>query len=107
VDKYDVNPTPIDEVLMTNISRKPIFYNDDNGNEVVVDPNLGPYIPEWQTSPVLKNNKINKDWRKQPDFAHKLQALMDTNRALFGRFEISTPGYINSTDEDTVRMVTL
>jgi hypothetical protein len=84
-----------------------MFYYDDKGNEVVVGQNLGPYVPEWQTSPILRKEKINKDWRKQPEFAHKVQTLIDTQVAVIGGFEISTPGYINSTDDDTVFMVTL
>jgi hypothetical protein len=107
VDKYDVYPNQIDKVLMTNMSRKPMFYYDGNGNEVIVEQNLGPYVPEWQTSPILKNEKINKDWRKQPQFAHKVQTLIDTQVAVIGGFEISTPGFINSTDEETVFIVTV
>lgn len=109
-DLFEHNPPSLDVVLMTNVTRKSIFYYaSDLENEMIVEDGPGPYLPSWQTSPVLMKSKINENL-----FRHKNGENMDTINmsitkqvAEFGHIHMKPYGYINDTNPSTAMYATL
>jgi hypothetical protein len=104
---FEHNPPPLDDVFMTNYTRKPISFHDKVSNKITEDNSHGPYLPTWQTSPVLKKQQINENLYRHPKHSHLVNRSIAEKKAVFGRFEYSVPGGINSTNETTALLATL
>jgi hypothetical protein len=104
---FEHNPPPLDEVLMNNYTRKPISFRINASSETIVDSGPGPYVPTWQTSPVLKKQQINDNLYRNPKHSHLVNRSIVEGKAVFGRFEYGVPGGINNTNSTTALLATL
>jgi hypothetical protein len=104
---FEYNPPPLEEVLMTNLTRKPITYLDNVKNESIVDMGPGPYLPTWQESPVLKKSHINDNLFRSEKYKYLLNRSLTDKKAVFGHFEYGPAGGINNTNTTTALLATL
>lgn len=104
---FEYNPPPLDDVLMTNYTRKVITYLNNVTNETVVDMGPGPYLPTWQTSPVLKKRGINNNLFHDPKHSYLVNRSITEKKAVFGRFDYGPAGGINATNTTTAFLATL
>jgi hypothetical protein len=85
----------------------PILNLVGDGAGYTVDSGPGPYIPVWQTSPVLKRNLVNvnlvRDLRLGPD----AQRCLDTGEVVIGGFDSAPAGGIDSVDAKTAHYASL
>jgi hypothetical protein len=102
IDQFD---TTVAEVTLTNYSKLPIFYHPTKGTQRP-SPLPGPYLPTWQTSPILKSQRMNLDLL-QDEYSSIIQGAIDTGTAVFGPYEVGSPGYLNSTNQTTAWIATL
>jgi hypothetical protein len=103
---FEFKPPTIDEVLMTNMTPIPIFTYDDEMNlDVVTSP--GPYLPKWQSNPVLKKDRVNQDLYRHPLHGINAQRCIESGYAVFGGFENSPPGSIRHDNTSTALLATL
>ena len=84
----------------------PLHYFDANGAPVL-DASLGPYLPTWQTSPVLLSNVVNEDVFVKPNVAPEALACIDSESVVLGRFITGPPGTSSSSDRNTAFFATL
>ena len=70
---------------------KPIFYLGAN-DTVIVDPGPGPYMPVWQTSPVLKRPFINQNLFHNHMFAKAARTCLETETVVIGGFDRAPAG---------------
>lgn len=103
----EYGPPPLDEVLMTNFTRMEIFsYNDDGEKNIAAGP--GPYLPKWQSSPLLKKDPVNDDILDDHS-QHKVfaQKCIETGHAVLGNFENAPAGSIQHPNRTTALLATL
>lgn len=106
----EFNPPPLDLVFMTNATSKPIFYyTSEMKDEKVIDESDGPFIPKWQTSPVLMKTEINENLFRafNGDDSNVIQKSIMKQLAEFGLIHLTPYGYINSTNPTTAMYATL
>jgi hypothetical protein len=111
---FEVDAAPLEDVLMINMTRKPIFYYADyfssvihsNTSELLDDDRTDSYLPTWQASPVLMKQRANENILRRPSGGSVQRCL--TQRSLaFGPLETTGSGYPNSTDSAVAFIATL
>lgn len=60
IDGFEINPPDTHETLLNEVTGNDIFYYDKDGWPVV-DEGPGPYLPSWETSPVLRKELVNEN----------------------------------------------
>jgi class 3 adenylate cyclase len=61
----------------------------------------GPYLPVWQTSPVLRQDLVNKNRYHEPIFAYWANLTLQTGSAVLGGMDVAPPGYSVHPNKDT------
>jgi hypothetical protein len=89
----------------TDLSAYPILDLGD-GAGYTLDSGPGPYIPVWQTSPVLKRNLVNFS-RERSLFGSDAQRCLDTGEVVIGGFDSAPVGGIDSEDSKTAHYASL
>jgi class 3 adenylate cyclase len=98
-----VNDAPGNE---TGLGAYPIFnIGDDAG--YTVDSGPGPYIPVWQTSPVLKRNLVNFNLVRDSLLGPDAQRCLDTGEVVIGGFDSAPVGGIDSEAVKTAHYASL
>ena len=77
-----------------------IFDLDKNGKPYV-DPGPGPFLPVWETSPVLKRNWVNRNLFQDPVLGPEARRSLETNEAIIGRFQMAQPGSLHDANYAT------
>ena len=72
----------------------PIFFPDERQN-YKIDPGTGPYLPVWQTSPVLKKNWANRNLFRSSAIASEAKRCLDSGEVIIGGFDMAPPGGID------------
>lgn len=98
---YEVDPTPIDELMMYNASSHPIQSFDVDQPKLVPDPGPGPYLPSWLCSPIITKKHINENLLKRQLVQEGVRLVLETNRVVFGGFQFAPPGNTSAPNEDT------
>lgn len=90
---------------MTNLSSKNISTYSNQTQALIVDEELGPYLPTWQASPVIKDEPINRNMYRVENNAAK--DCVTTAQVVFGGFMLAKPGSISSENRATAKLATL
>ena len=85
---------------LTNNKVDPMHYFDSNGN-AVRDTGAGPYLPTWQTSPVLKYDLVNEDLLLNQAESAEARVCYETEAAVLGGFILAPSGDASSSDQTT------
>ena len=96
----------IERSWLTNGTVDPLHYFNIFGNPVL-DQSQGPYLPTWQTSPLLQSNVVNEDVFFEPNVAPEAMACIDSEAAVLGRFITGPPGSNSNSDRTTAFLATL
>ena len=85
----------------------PIWSKRD-GEVATVDMSTGPYLPTWQTSPVLYNAALaNENLLNTPISAYAANASFSTGSVVIGDFQFSEEGYYDSENPTTAMFALL
>ena len=91
---------------LTNNTVDPMHYFDVHGDPVL-DLSAGPYLPTWQTSPVLHYNWVNEDLFLNPDESAEARVCIETDAAVLGGFLLAPPGSSSNSNPMTAFFATL
>ena len=81
--------------------RWPIWFHNLKGL-AVTDKGKGPYLPTWQTSPILYHGQeVNENILKNKFAYNASRVSFDTQSVVVGQFITAEPGDMNSEDRDT------
>ena len=84
----------------------PLHFFDSQGN-AVLDESAGPYLPTWQTSPVLKYDLVNEDILLNPSESAEARVCYETEAAVLGGFIIAPPGNFSNPNPNTAFFASL
>jgi hypothetical protein len=98
----DVNDTSaMLQQTIINYGAFPIFRPPGaNDQGLVPDPGPGPYLPVWQTSPVLKRNIFNVNIFESPQLGPDAKLSSETGKVVIGDWELQPAG---GTDHPNVK----
>jgi hypothetical protein len=99
-------PPELNEVLMTNYSRMPIFHYNE-AEEMVHEASPGLYVPKWQSNPVLRKDPVNQNILSHALHGSFVQRCLDTGHAVLGNFENAPAGSIRHPNKTTALLATL
>jgi hypothetical protein len=77
-----------------------IIYTTEDGT-VHDEDGPGPYLPGWQTSPVLRQGFVNRNMFRDPEFVKLANTCMETESLIIGGMTMAPPGYANDESVDT------
>jgi hypothetical protein len=108
VNMYEHETPPLDEVLMDGITKMPItYYPTGYSDEPVVDEGAGPYLPKWQSGPVLMKDRVNENHFMQQDVFNEVHRCAQNGVAVLGHMEYAPAGSIDHTNDKTSFYATL
>jgi len=67
----------------------------------------GPFLPRWQTSPILETSMINENLFEDKNIAHVARECIETHSAVLGGFVVSEPGSTSHPNPTTSFFATL
>ena len=105
---YETNQDLIQKSYITNQTVDPIKYFDPQGQAHVLLTD-GPYLPLWQTSPLLQRRFVNENILTRPTDSQALyaQATMDLQQAVLGGFTVAPYGDASHPHPTTAELATL
>lgn len=106
---FEHEPPPLDDVLMVNVTKKPITYHPtgEKQDESVIDNGLGPYLPKWQSGPVLMKLIINENNFREENVFTEVDQCVQNSVAVFGHMEYAPVGSIDHSNRKTAFFSTL
>ena len=106
---FETNQDLIQKSRITNETVDPIKYFDSEGQAHVLLTD-GPYLPLWQTSPLLQRRMVNENLltrHSNNDEASLPQASIDLQQAVLGGFTMAPYGDASHQDPMTAEFATL
>ena len=91
---------------LSNRKVDPLHYFDEAGYPVL-DGRTGPFLPIWQTSPVLRTSVVNEDIFARSKEATEAKECIECRSALLGGFIIAPPGPSSHRNATTAFFATL
>jgi hypothetical protein len=107
VNIFEQEPPSLDEVLMINITKKPITYHPNGEDTPVIDDGVGPYLPKWQSGPVLMKDTINENNFREENVFYEVDQCVQNSVAVFGHREYAPAGSIDHNNSKTAFFATL
>ncbi len=101
-----IHPTQIEKSWLTEEVVDPIHTFDSVGNPVLSQSD-GPFLPRWQTSPVLPTNIVNENLFENEVFSELTRDCIASKSAVLGGFHIEPPGSSSHPDRMTTFFATL
>ena len=90
VNGYE-NETWVKQSWITDHKVDPLHTFTTNG-EPLLDEGNGPYLPRWETSPLLETNFVNQDMFLAPGIGEYAKKCLETESVVIGGFEYAPPG---------------
>ena len=105
LDKFTPS-SRIEKSWLTNLTVDPIHTFDAAGVPRLSD-GEGPYLPRWQTSPVLPTNVVNENLFENPALSQLIEESIAETSVVLGGFHMAPPGSISHPDFTTSLFATL
>ena len=94
---------PLNEELVGSYN---LTYDTADG-QIAPEDGSGPFLPVWQTSPVLRQDLVNKNRYRDPEFAKWANIAMRTQQVVLGGMKTAPPGYSSDQDRQTQFFATI
>jgi class 3 adenylate cyclase len=105
IDHFGGSEIHTKETWLTNNTVDPLHTFDDTGKPSL-DLEPGPYLPRWQTSPVLKTSMVNEDLFLKEGYGSIAQ-VFEHESAVLGSFVTAPPGSPSDPNPTTAFFATL
>jgi hypothetical protein len=101
-----VDQDHVEESWITTSVVDPLHTFDDFGRPLF-SASDGPYLPRWQTSPVLQTSMVNENLLEEDTVSSILKDALQTESAVLGGFHSAPPGDTSHPDPTTAFFATL
>ncbi len=101
-----IHPSQMDKAWLTDGVVDPLHTFDAKGNPIRSQRN-GPFLPRWQTSPVLPTNIVNENLFENEVFTQLTKNCVASKSAILGGFHTAPTGSISHPDRITTFFATL
>ena len=101
-----VDQTSVERSWLTNAAVDPLHTFDEKGNPMV-SRSAGPFLPRWQTSPVLPMSLVNENLFEKQIVSEILNTSIVGQAAIVGGFHSAPAGSIEHSDPTTSFFATL
>jgi hypothetical protein len=102
---FETNEDLIAMSYITNTTVDPIKYFDDKG-QAHLSLNDGPYLPVWQTSPLLQRRLVNENVLSRSNESHLAISAIELQEAVIGGFVAAPFGESSDSDPVTSMLAT-
>jgi hypothetical protein len=96
----------VDRTWLTHHRVDPLHTFDENGSPILSRAE-GPFLPRWQSSPVLASSMINENMFEHPEAGPISKDCISSKAAVLGGFSEAPPGGVSHPHHDTSVFATL
>ncbi len=100
------DPTKVAQSWLTEGTVDPLHTYDSRGNPIVSQSD-GPFLPRWQTSPVLQTSMVNENIFEKKEVSQLMRDCIANKAAFLGGFHSGPPGSISHPNSTTSFFATL
>ncbi len=101
-----IDQEQVDRAWLTRSKVDPLHTFDEYGTPRLSS-SKGPFLPRWQSSPVLRTNQINENIFEDPEVSQTAMDCVESKSAVFGGFVWSHRGPTTDPNTTTAHFATL
>eukprot|EP00934_Nitzschia_sp_Nitz4_P004266 Nitzschia sp. Nitz4//scaffold216_size36101//31917//35797//NITZ4_007786-RA/size36101-snap-gene-0.13-mRNA-1//1//CDS//3329542209//4256//frame0 len=100
------DPAQVDKTWLTLDKVDPI-HSYSSAGKPQLSQTSGPFLPQWQTSPVLQSSVVNENLFEEESFASIVRDCIENEAAVLGGFVMSPAGNVSSSNMHTAFFATI